>query len=45
MQEKNEIKEENFDDKLMLKKKAKQKELLQKYFEHDNKFKKRKAKF
>ena len=36
MQEKNEIKEENFDDKLMLKKKAKQKELLQKYFEHDN---------
>ena len=36
MQEKNEIKEENFDDKLMLKKKAKQKELLQKYFEYDN---------
>ena len=36
MQEKNEIKEENFDDKLMLKKKEKQKELLQKYFEYDN---------
>ena len=36
MQEKNEIKEENFDAKLMLKKKEKQKELLQKYFEHDN---------
>ena len=36
MQEKNEIKTGNFDDKLMLKKKAKQKELLQKYFEHDN---------
>ena len=36
MKEKNEIKEENFDDKLMLTKKEKQKELLQKYFEYDN---------
>ena len=36
MQEKNEIKAGNFDDKLMLKKKEKQYELFQKYFEHDN---------
>ena len=37
MQEKNEIKAENFDDKLMLKEKEKQYELFPKYFEDDNK--------
>ena len=37
MQEKNEIKAENFDDKLMLKEKEKQYELFPKYFEYDNK--------
>ena len=37
MQEKNEIKAENFDDKLMLQEKEKQYELFPKYFEDDNK--------
>ena len=36
MQEKNEIKQENFDLELMLNQIEKQKELLKKYFEHDN---------
>ena len=36
MQEKNEIKQENFDLELMLNQIEKQKEILKKYFEHDN---------